>query len=94
MQPAIQLAEQGFKLSPHLHRGLLAEKYLMNDPVAANYFYDAQGKPHPVGYVLKNPELAAVLRDVAVRGSQALKQGAWPKHWFKKFASIQPALAA
>jgi len=75
MQPAIQLAEQGFKLSPHLHRALLAENYLMNDPVAASYFYDAQRKPHPVGYVLKNPELAAVLRDIAVRGAQALKQG-------------------
>lgn len=75
MQPAIQLAEQGFKLSPYLHRALLSDQFLMNDSVAANYFYDAQGKPHPIGHVLKNPELAAVLRDVAVRGSQALKQG-------------------
>ena len=75
MQPAIQLAEQGFKLSPHLHRALLAEKFLMHDPVAASYFYDAQGKPFPVGHVLKNPELAAVLKDIAIRGSQALKQG-------------------
>jgi len=75
MQPAIQLAEQGFKLSPHLHRALLAENFLMQDPVAASYFYDREGKPHPVGYVLKNPELAAIFRDIAVRGSQALKQG-------------------
>ena len=75
MQPAIQLAEQGFKLSPHLHRALMAEKFLMNDPVAASYFYDVQGKPFPVGHVLKNPELAAVLKDIALRGSQALKQG-------------------
>jgi gamma-glutamyltranspeptidase/glutathione hydrolase len=75
MQPAIQLAEQGFKLSPRLHRALLDENYLINDPVAANYFYDAQRKPHPVGFVLKNPELADILRDIAVRGSLALKQG-------------------
>jgi gamma-glutamyltranspeptidase/glutathione hydrolase len=75
MQPAIQLAEQGFKLSPHLHRGLMAETYLINDPVAATYFYDAQGKPFPIGHVLKNPELAAVMRDIAKRGSQALKDG-------------------
>ena len=75
MQPAIQLAEQGFKLSPHLHRGLMAETYLMNDPVAATYFYDAQGKPFPIGHVLKNPELAAVMRDIGKRGSQALKDG-------------------
>ncbi|MFM1764988.1 MAG: Gamma-glutamyltranspeptidase precursor, partial [Pseudomonadota bacterium] len=51
------------------------EKFLMNDPVAASYFYDAQGKPFPVGHVLKNPELAAVLKDIAQRGSQALKLG-------------------
>ena len=75
MQPAIQLAEQGFKLSPHLHRALLTENFLMKDPVAASYFYDREGKPHPVGYVLKNPELAAIFRDIASRGSQALKQG-------------------
>ena len=75
MQPAIQLAEQGFKLSPRLHRALLDENYLMNDPVATSYFYDAQRKPHPVGFVLKNPELADILRDIAVRGSLALKQG-------------------
>ena len=76
MQPAIQLAEQGFKLSPRLHQALLAENDLINDAVAASYFYDAQRKPHPVGYVLKNPELAAVLRTIAAQGSQALKQGA------------------
>ena len=75
MEPAIQLAEQGFKLSPRLHRALLEENYLINDPVAASYFYDAQRKPHPVGFVLKNPELADILRDISVRGSLALKQG-------------------
>ena len=75
MQPAIQLAELGFMISPHLHRGLVAEKDLINDPVAAAYFYDAQGKPFPIGHVLKNPELAAVLRDIAQRGSLSLKEG-------------------
>ena len=36
IQPAIQLAEQGFKLSPRLHQALLAENELINDAVAAN----------------------------------------------------------
>ncbi len=75
MEPAIQLAEQGFRLSPQLHRALLAENYLMNDPVAASYFYDAKGKPFPVGHILRNPELAAVLRDIAIRGSRVLREG-------------------
>ena len=75
MEPAIHLAENGFKLSPRLHRVLLEEKFLINDPVAASYFYDNQGKPLPIGHLLKNPELASVFRDIAKRGSQALKQG-------------------
>ena len=73
--PAIALAEAGFPVSPRLHGLLRAEQQLAQDPVAAAYFYDAQGKPWPVGHVLKNPELAAVLRRIATEGSQALHEG-------------------
>ena len=75
IQPAIQLAEQGFQVSPRLNTMLANEKHLMKDPVAAKYFYDAGGKPWPVGHVLKNPELAEVLKSIAARGSAALLQG-------------------
>ena len=75
IQPAIQLAEQGFQVSPRLATMLANEKHLIKDPVAAKYFYDAAGKPWPVGHVLKNPELAEVLRGIAARGSTALLQG-------------------
>ena len=75
IQPAIQLAEQGFQVSPRLNTMLANEKHLIKDPVAAKYFYDAAGKPWPVGHVLKNPELAEVLRGIAARGSAALLQG-------------------
>src|SRR3990167_6042458 len=74
-QPAIQLAESGFKVSPRLNTLLANEKFLAKDPVAAAYFYDAAGKPWPVGHVLKNPELAAVLRQIATEGSRALHEG-------------------
>ena len=74
-QPAIVLAEKGFKVSQRLHTLLSNEKYLPKDPVAAAYFYDASGKPWPVGHVLKNPELAAVLRNIAAQGSAALYEG-------------------
>ena len=33
------------------------------------------GTPHPVGHVLKNPELAAVLRELAAMGPLALHEG-------------------
>jgi gamma-glutamyltranspeptidase / glutathione hydrolase len=75
-QPAITLASNGFKVSPRLHTLLGAEKELQKDPTAAAYFYQADGKPHPVGHVLKNPELAAVLQQIAQQGSKALHEGA------------------
>jgi len=74
-QPAIQLAETGFKVSPRLNTLLANEKYLAQDPAARAYFFDAAGKPWPVGHVLKNPELAAVLKDIARNGSKALLEG-------------------
>lgn len=76
MQPAIQLAERGFQVSPRLNTLLQNEQHLRKDPVAARYFYDAAGQPWPVGHVLKNPELAEVLKGIAARGSAALNEGA------------------
>jgi gamma-glutamyltranspeptidase/glutathione hydrolase len=74
-EPAIQLAEQGFAVSPRLHTLLAAETALKTDPVALAYFYRTDGQPHPVGHVLKNPELAVVLRAIAAAGPAALGQG-------------------
>jgi len=74
-EPAILLAERGFQVSPRLHELLRGEKYLRQDPVAASYFYAADGQPWPVGHVLKNPQLAAMLRRIAAEGSSALLTG-------------------
>lgn len=74
-QPAIDLAERGFPVSPRLHTLLAAEKALPADPVARAYFYRDDGTPHPVGHALRNPELAAVLRDIAATGPRALVDG-------------------
>ena len=74
-EPAIQLAEQGFPVSPRLHALLAADAALKADPVAAAYFYRADGQPNPVGHVLRNPELAQVLRNIAAVGPIALHEG-------------------
>jgi gamma-glutamyltranspeptidase/glutathione hydrolase len=74
-KPAITLAKQGFAISPRLHALLAGDPHLKKDPVAAAYFYDAAGKPWPVGHRLKNPELAAVLQRIAAEGSRALHEG-------------------
>jgi gamma-glutamyltranspeptidase / glutathione hydrolase len=75
-QPAIALAEGGFKVSPRLNTLVTGEKNLKNDPVAAAYFYDAAGAAWPVGHLLKNPAYAAVMRGIAKDGSKALLEGA------------------
>ena len=74
-EPAVALAEQGFAVSPRMHTLLKTETALRQYPPAAAYFYRADGEPHPVGHVLRNPALAAVLRQIAARGSAALHQG-------------------
>lgn len=74
-EPAITLAERGFKISPRLATLLAGEKYLKADPVAAAFYYNADGTPKPAGTLLKNPELAAVLRDIADNGVDAFYRG-------------------
>jgi gamma-glutamyltranspeptidase / glutathione hydrolase len=76
-EPAIRLAEQGFVISPRLAT-LLREPSaaaLRDDPAAAAYFFETDGRPKAAGTRLRNPELAAVLRDVAERGAMALHEG-------------------
>jgi gamma-glutamyltranspeptidase / glutathione hydrolase len=74
-EPAIALATQGFAISPRLHAQLKADAYLRLDPTARAYFYQANGEPHVVGHVLRNPELAAVLQRIAKEGVQAFYSG-------------------
>ncbi len=75
IEPAIQLAQQGFKVSPRLNALLLAEPHLKKDPVAARYFYNPDGSPRAVGFVLKNPALAQALQSIADQGAAALRTG-------------------
>jgi gamma-glutamyltranspeptidase/glutathione hydrolase len=74
-QPAIKLAENGFAVSPRLNALVSYDKFLARDPVARAYFFDEQGKPRPVGYLLKNPELARTLREIAAGGADAFYKG-------------------
>ena len=74
-KPAIELSEQGFRISPRLSTLLSQDKFLRLDPVAAAYFYDEAGQPWPVGHLLKNPEFGAVLRRVASSGADAFYDG-------------------
>ncbi|QKY02236.1 gamma-glutamyltransferase [Janthinobacterium lividum] len=73
--PAIKLAHGGFPVSQRLNGLLNWDQALKRDPVAAAYFYDKEGKAWPVGHVLKNPQLARTLREIARGGADAFYQG-------------------
>ena len=73
--PAIALAERGFPVSPRLHALLALDRFLRRDPFAAGYFYQPDGKPKPVGAILRNPDYAAVLREIAAGGAPAFYRG-------------------
>lgn len=74
-EPAIALATEGFKVSPRLNSLLGTDNYLKNDPVANAYFYKADGSPHEVGHLLRNPALAEVLKRIAQHGAKAMQEG-------------------
>ena len=74
-EPAIALADNGFKVSARLGTLLKDAKYLKNDRTAAAYFYQPDGSPVAIGTTLRNPALAEVLRQIASKGSSALLTG-------------------
>jgi gamma-glutamyltranspeptidase/glutathione hydrolase len=76
LQPAIRLAEDGFDISPRLHGLLQSDPSLRDNPPAAAFYYQPDGSPWPVGHRLRNPALAALLRNIADQGSDAFYHGA------------------
>jgi gamma-glutamyltranspeptidase / glutathione hydrolase len=74
-QPAIQLADAGFPISPRLTT-LLTELGPNNFAAPARaYFFDDAGTPRSPGYVLKNPAFADTLRAIADQGADAFYAG-------------------
>lgn len=75
MQPAIDLAENGYKVSAVLNRDMKnsferIEKY----PKTAEIYLDG-GLPFEVGSTLKNPDLAKTLRKIMKNGEKAFYEG-------------------
>lgn len=74
-EPAIRLAREGFEVGARLHAMLAADAALRADVHAARLYYDAAGRPWPVGARLRNPALADVLQAIAERGPDAFYRG-------------------
>mmetsp|Transcript_35492 Transcript_35492/g.56796 ORF Transcript_35492/g.56796 Transcript_35492/m.56796 type:complete len:454 (+) Transcript_35492:420-1781(+) len=80
LEPAIQLAEEGFPVSPitSFHWGG-GEKLLKRGPNFAELcYYDEEDKIYRApraGEIMKNPSLASVFRELAQGGKEAFYQG-------------------
>ena len=75
-EPAIALAEGGFKVSARLNTLVKGDAHLKKDPTATAYFYKPDGDPRDVGFNLRNQAYADVLKAMAAQGSKALHEGA------------------
>ncbi len=74
--PAIQLAEEGFPVSPRLHMLIAGDRYLATYPDTRRYFFRSDGSALPVDHVLRNPALAETLRRLAADGADSFYEGA------------------
>lgn len=75
-QPAIDLADKGFPISPRLYTtlGFLAKR-MCNEKAIAALYLKPDCTPKDQGSLLKNPELAATLRAIARDGAAAFYAG-------------------
>lgn len=78
-EPAIMLAEEGFRVSPKLAQSIARDTALASMPVVQDYFFtrDAAGNRAPLaaGALLKNPALAQTLRLIAEEGADGFYKG-------------------
>ncbi|MCG8546679.1 MAG: gamma-glutamyltransferase [Alphaproteobacteria bacterium] len=77
--PVIALAEQGFAVSPRLHKQTKDKQDRLRDPATRAYFLDGDGEAWPVGHILVNKALAQTLRTIAESGADAFYTGAIAK---------------
>ncbi|MBT8397926.1 MAG: gamma-glutamyltransferase, partial [Gemmatimonadetes bacterium] len=76
LEPAIRLAEEGFRIKPDVHDALRTyEDLLTLYPGTRAHFYRSDGSPYSEGEVFRQPALARTLRAMAQEGVEALYRG-------------------
>jgi gamma-glutamyltranspeptidase/glutathione hydrolase len=76
-QPAIQIANDGFRISPRMSASIAGSATsLQRDPDARAYFLNADGTAKATGTLLKSPALAATFQAIADNGIAAFYSGA------------------
>ena len=74
-EPAIKLAEKGFKISPRLHYLIKIDRFLKLFKTSREFFYRSDGYAKQVGALLINRPLADTFRKIADGGSAAFYTG-------------------
>ncbi len=74
-EPAIELAQKGFSVSPRLNGLIAKDRYLKVFSTTEAFFHDGGGAPLAVGHILTNQPLADTLRLIAQNGADAFYKG-------------------
>lgn len=76
LEPAIDLATNGFTVSPRLATLVdNDQEFLQRSPAAKAYFFNQDGSPIKAGQQLKNPDYAKTLQAISEQGAKAFYQG-------------------
>lgn len=76
-EEAIDLAEEGFEISPRLSGMVAADRERLAAELGTrNYFFDPEGNPLPAGTVRRNHDYAETLRSIAQAGPDQFYSGA------------------
>lgn len=76
MNPAIEMAENGYEVSAVLNRDMMEEFEVLTRFKACGDIYLKEGFPYSVGDVIKNPDLAKTLSLIRDNGPDAFYKGA------------------
>jgi gamma-glutamyltranspeptidase/glutathione hydrolase len=77
-EAAIELAEDGFPVSPSLARYIAMRKHdLARLPETRGIFYKLDGSTYVEGDLFRQPALAETLRRIAAEGADYMYKGAW-----------------
>ncbi len=79
-QPAIELASDGFPLSPYVVRTLLEIPPMRDEPFARALYCGGGDTPLPIGTRLRNPDFARTLTAIAEGGADAFYRGDIAEH--------------
>jgi gamma-glutamyltranspeptidase/glutathione hydrolase len=75
LQPAISVAEKGFRVNADFQQLTESDLPELQAYPASSWLLTPQGNPLPVGYLLRNPDLAKTYQDLARYGPSYLYDG-------------------